>query len=147
MIDTAIFAKPDAPWVIRDQGQFDELVARLKRSGNGSCLFILHGSAMRTLNSFYDEIIRVLRFPDYFGRNFNALSECLSDLEWLNCNRFILLFEEAEDLLADEPIELLDAFVDMLQRIGEEWSQPICVGEAWDRGAVPFHVIFHKHSQ
>lgn len=33
-------------------------------------------------NIFYDEIIPIFGFPDFFGRNINALIDCLSGLRY-----------------------------------------------------------------
>lgn len=42
--------------------------------------FILDGSKMITLEAAYAEIAQGLRLPEYFGKNLDALEECLSDL-------------------------------------------------------------------
>ena len=43
---------------------------------------LLPGKAIRSLEEFYDEIARELHFPDYFGRNLDALWDVLTtDLE------------------------------------------------------------------
>lgn len=42
--------------------------------------YILDGSKMATLDGAYAEIASKLSFPDYFGRNLDALEECLQDL-------------------------------------------------------------------
>jgi hypothetical protein len=31
----------------------------------------------------------------------------------------------------------------VLDRVAREWSEPIDLGESWDRPATPFHVVFH----
>ncbi len=36
------------------------------------------GASIRTLDEFYDEISRELNFPDYFGRNLDALWDTLT---------------------------------------------------------------------
>lgn len=41
--------------------------------------YILDGSTMTTLETAYAEIARGLQFPDYFGKNLDALEECLRD--------------------------------------------------------------------
>ncbi len=44
--------------------------------------FTLSGKAIRNLQEFYDEIARKLPFPDYFGRNLDALWDVLTtDIE------------------------------------------------------------------
>jgi len=44
--------------------------------------FMLSGKEIRNLQEFYDEIARQLPFPDYFGRNLNALWDVLTtDIE------------------------------------------------------------------
>jgi RNAse (barnase) inhibitor barstar len=34
------------------------------------------------VESFYDELTRVMRLPAYFGRNLDAVYDCLSEMEW-----------------------------------------------------------------
>ncbi len=38
----------------------------------------LQGKEIRSLDEFYDEIARKLHFPDYFGRNLDALWDVLT---------------------------------------------------------------------
>ena len=42
----------------------------------------LPGKSIHSLDEFYDEIARLLHFPDYFGRNLDALWDLLTtDIE------------------------------------------------------------------
>ncbi|MFI9550611.1 barstar family protein [Nonomuraea endophytica] len=58
---------------------------------------VLDGRLCRTRATFFAEVARVLRFPDYFGHNWDALSDCLRD-----AGPVALLVENAEDLLSAE---------------------------------------------
>lgn len=42
--------------------------------------YILDGNNLTTLDRAYDEFERVFDLPDYFGRNLDALEECLADM-------------------------------------------------------------------
>ena len=60
-------------------------------------------------------VARALRFPDWFGGNWDALEDCLGDLEGEN---HVLLFLHAERLAADQRGILLD----VLRSSAEYWA-------------------------
>ncbi|HKR63702.1 MAG TPA: barstar family protein [Thermoanaerobaculia bacterium] len=39
------------------------------------------GAAIRSQEDLFRELARVLEFPDYFGHNWGAVSECLEDVD------------------------------------------------------------------
>jgi RNAse (barnase) inhibitor barstar len=61
------------------------------------------GRRCRTRAAFFTEVARVLRFPDYFGRNWDALTDCLRDI--LDVRSLGFTVEHAEELLSAEPPE------------------------------------------
>jgi RNAse (barnase) inhibitor barstar len=50
------------------------------------------------IESFYDEISRALSFPDYFGRNLDALQDMLSDLDWIPFQHIFLIIRNSNSL-------------------------------------------------
>lgn len=56
------------------------------------------GRVCRTRAAFFEQVARALAFPPYFGRNWDALADCLRDVGAVR-----LTVAHAEDLLADEP--------------------------------------------
>lgn len=56
-----------------------------------------------------EQLIRVLeealRLPDYFGRTWDALSECLRDLSWLPPGRVSSVHDALPDLPPKDPLE------------------------------------------
>ena len=60
-----------------------------------------------------------LQFPDWFGRNWDALEDCLADLTWSAATGHVLLIEGAADLPADE----CGILVDILASAAASWAE------------------------
>lgn len=144
-LDTAALERLDPPrlhWLVSDPedvGEFDQLLA-----DRGITARVLRGSAMRTLDGLFAEVSSKLEFPDYFGNNWDALDECLADFEWLPGFAYTIVIVDALEVLAAEPAHQLEVLVKLLDRVSAEWAESVEIGEAWDRPAVPFHVIFQE---
>jgi hypothetical protein len=52
---------------------------------------------------FLIEAARTLRFPDYFGHNWNAFEECIRDLEWLPARGYVLVLAGYERFARNDP--------------------------------------------
>jgi Barstar (barnase inhibitor) len=118
------------------------------------CLVRLSGENLRTTSALMNAFSIAFDFPDYFGGNWNALYDCLTDLDWLPPPGYVLFVANAFAVLADEPAHPdfgepseLAVFLDMLDRVSEEWNKPVDEGQPWDRAGVPFHVVFEVDSE
>ncbi|GAA4405956.1 barstar family protein [Tsukamurella soli] len=68
---------------------------------------VVRGSRMRTKAALLDELAAALQFPLHFGGNWDALADCLGDLDWIRASGTVVLaVAEAEQVLADQPAEL-----------------------------------------
>ncbi|MFD9036316.1 barstar family protein [Streptomyces sp. NPDC059567] len=69
----------------------------------------------------FQEFYEGLRLPDYFGWNWDALSDCLRDLTWLPADRYVPIVEAANEALAsdDSARQLL---FKTLRQAGRRWS-------------------------
>jgi hypothetical protein len=95
---------------------------------------------METVASLFDEFQRALEFPDYFGHNWDALDECLCDLEWLPAPSYRIVIESAPRLLdrdrAERPI-----FLSVMSNAGKEWATGRTVGSEWLGRPTPFNTV------
>jgi hypothetical protein len=64
---------------------------------------VLDGGAAGSRAGFFSEIACVLRFPDYFGRNWDAVYDCVTDLHWLPAEGYVLLLDGFGALARNDP--------------------------------------------
>lgn len=98
---------------------------------------IIQGKKCATPSGLFDEFARALAFPDYFGHNWDALEECLADLEWLPAKGYILLITDTQAVLPDAEEEY-ETLLEVLDDAGEAWSK----GHTANGRRAPFHVVF-----
>jgi RNAse (barnase) inhibitor barstar len=143
---------PNPPWIrVFTAESTDDLEAFVtsvaERCAGNIVVPTLLGARMRDFGGLFDEFATKLRFPPYFGRNYNALKDCLTDLAWLPGDSYVLIIRDAAMVLTQEEEEDFSALLHLLQSVSEEWARPVVEGEAWDRAAVPFHVVLQTTSR
>lgn len=75
----------------------------LKKLMSDNCLISWwDGKEAKNWSAFYDMVSESLSLPEYFGRNTDALFDCLSDLSWISAQNILIVIEHFEDLLSDE---------------------------------------------
>ena len=77
-------------------------------------------------------------FPAHFGRTWDALEDCLTDLGWLPGAGYRLIVRAADRLLARDPAGYA-TFVALLEDVGRAWATA-ATGHP-GRSATPFHTI------
>ena len=102
---------------------------------------LVRGKKCATAPHLFDEFAAAWQFPCYFGENWDALLDCLCDLEWLLGDAYLLIITEADQLLERESKQF-HALIEVLGSAADEWAK------AEDSQGVPrpFHTVFQCES-
>jgi RNAse (barnase) inhibitor barstar len=92
---------------------------------------------MRTRESLFDEVAAALQFPEYFGENWYAFADCLSDMAWWPADRRRIIVWDATYVLPENNEEY-SLLLDILKRVVTEWS----TNDEF-RETCPLDVVFH----
>ena len=98
-------------------GGIDALAAAVRGSGLDFARISLRGATEKA--SLLRALAGSLRFPDWFGGNWDALEDCLTDLSWRDAQGHVLAFESLESLPADD----LGVLTDVLMAAAEFWRE------------------------
>jgi RNAse (barnase) inhibitor barstar len=136
---TAYLQSTKPPWTSLLLVTPEQRAESLVHPPTGLTLKVIKGRHCKTPANLFDEFARALEFPDYFGHNWDALEECLTDLEWLPAKGYILLVTDAAHVLPNDDTEY-ETFLEILRDAGEAWGS----GQAGmgARQATPFHMLF-----
>ena len=125
---------------------FSQLLMQWSDSHPEVVIYSLDGSCMRTVDQYESEIIRVFNLPDYYGRNLNALYECLTDEDVLGegAEAILIVVSNADQILSSTPNDILmrNGFFDILELAGMDWciERPMYNGGP-ARATRPFHTL------
>jgi RNAse (barnase) inhibitor barstar len=75
----------------------------------------IDGNKARSLRAFYTRIAKLLLFPDYFGKNLDALFDCLISLEVIGKEDIVLLIRNEQQFLSKEKVEKRNATFQVLK--------------------------------
>jgi len=114
-------ALPPAVQVIDLTPEAADAVARLALSlGLDAVRIDLDGCADKA--DFLERTAGALGFPAWFGSNWDAFFDCLSDLGWRPAHGHVLVFENTADMRRHAPAAL-DTAVTILADVAVAWDE------------------------
>ncbi|MEM9299810.1 MAG: barstar family protein [Bacteroidota bacterium] len=124
------------------------LVENYWKYSDKKCVVIkLDCCMMKTKEGLFNQFAQAFKFPEYFGENWSAFNDCVTDLGWITADAYSVLLLNSEFILADESSDQFDIFIRIISEAADEWSKPVAENDRWDRLAIPFHIIFQASGE
>ncbi len=97
------FLRSREPWLhvllAGESDACDALWALERSSEKRTVCRVVRGHKATTKPAFFDECAAAWQFPYYFGENWDAFEECLTDLQWLPAEAYVFCVTRAVHLL------------------------------------------------
>ncbi len=90
--------------------------------GAGWRPFWLAGQAVISKEEFLDACAEALEFPDWFGHNWDALADCLTDLTWATSMAGYVVVYAGWQALAQEDPASFDTALDVFREAVDLWQ-------------------------
>lgn len=107
-------------WFLPRPLEAKSLQAAAKRAGYA--FFHLDGKNIERKEQLLNHVATVLQFPNHFGSNWDALEECLTDLEWVDGDGYLIYFDHIDGLLSAHPDQFA-TFVEIVLDAVESWKE------------------------
>lgn len=85
-------------------------------------IFYLNGREISSKEAFLRKAAEVMKFPEYFGANWDAFDECITDLTWCPAKEYVLIYERP-DIFAQEDPTQWKILLEILQSAEEYWNK------------------------
>jgi RNAse (barnase) inhibitor barstar len=89
----------------------------------GAFVAYIDGSKATSVKDFHEQIAAAMQFPDYSGKNLDALDEMLNDLEWIKEKKVVIYINHSAEWLSKEKSdEKLLTIIDIFDATAEDWK-------------------------
>jgi RNAse (barnase) inhibitor barstar len=125
---------------VADESSLANLYFQLTSDYPQAAIRMVRGNKSKTVPDFFNEIGAALQFPYYFGENWDAFDECITDLSWLDGDAYLLIVNQANLLLQDATQKDFQILMQVLSDAHETWlRQPQIVNE--EEQPTAFHLL------
>jgi hypothetical protein len=110
-----------------DLAALDSLRAQFRDANPSAAVRLIRGTRCHTEPNLFGEFAAALQFPLYFGQNWDALVDCLSDVDrWVQAEQTALIIADADHILLHDDSLSVKAF-EVLHQVIVERNTPIRV--------------------
>ena len=103
--------------VALDAGEY----ARAAQAAGLKCFRIDLGR-VRAKSDFLDRLSEAMHFPDWFGRNWDALADCLEDLSWVEGAGYVVVMEQSRGFCESRGHEFAEA-MELMAEVAQYWRE------------------------
>jgi RNAse (barnase) inhibitor barstar len=107
-------------WYLPQHVETKALQAAAKR--HGFAFFHIDGKNIARKEQLLNHAATAMHFPKGFGHNWDALEECLTDLEWVDDDGYVLYYDHTDALLNAHP-DQFETLVEILQDAVKSWKE------------------------
>jgi RNAse (barnase) inhibitor barstar len=84
--------------------------------------FHIEGKNITSKDQLMNHVATALRLPKTFGHNWDALEECLVDLEWVDDEGYVIYYDHIDGLLNAHP-DQFETLVEILRDAVNSWKE------------------------
>lgn len=110
------------PVVLIPPNSLDELAIQVMANEMLFQFMVISGSAISSKEDLFDHLSSAFHFPDYFGRNWDAVLDCIRDLDsWLPAKGYLLLYKNPNNLIS-KSLSDFKVFLEIAEAASEFWA-------------------------
>ena len=106
-------------WYLPDAVDAKGVQSLAKR--NNFAYFHIDGKNIARKEQLLNHVATAMHFPKDFGHNWDALEECLTDMDWVDAEGYVIYYEHIEALQATG--DQFDTFVEILRDAVQSWKE------------------------
>ena len=103
-------------------GEVDVRKAQAAAKKAKLAFFHVDGRNVQRKEQLMTALATALRLPAHFGRNWDALEECLTDLEWVDGDGYVIYYDHIDGLLGAHP-DQFETLVEILRDAVASWKE------------------------
>ncbi len=94
--------------------------SKAEQAALGSTLIQLNLNGLKSKADVLKTLGRVLKFPEHYGQNFDALSDCMTDPDFWPAQSYVLFIDGLHTLQNAEP-KTCATLLEIFQSAADEW--------------------------
>jgi len=106
-------------WYLSSHADVKAVQACAKR--HGFAFFHVEGKNISRKEQLLNHAATALRLPEDFGHNWDALEECLTDMEWVDADGYLIYYDHIDGFLTAHP-DQFETLVEILRDAVASWK-------------------------
>jgi len=86
----------------------------------GFAYFHIEGQKLTKKEQFLNHAALAMHFPEYFGDNWDAFEDCLTDLSWVEASGYVVLYDHT-DTFSEHAPQHFDTVIEIFKESAEFW--------------------------